>query len=499
MITYLKLTNFTRFSSVEFNFKPGTTAILAGNGAGKSSIINAIGIALFNSSLTQLNKLVKFGSVTATIELDFIYNDCVYKIIRKFGKSSESILHKNGNIICNGIDQVYTYISNLLELDLSHIYKNVIYVSSNNLVYPFLLDQAKRKVMFDQILGVERYQVIWEALREPAKLISSAVNDVNNKISHLDGKLSYINLNKIGLEELQQQIITLKERQESYIAYQNKADQIKKLSIEITKLRSDLSNQEGKLGVLIKKRDDLVNGVCFNCGSKIEPDDNVLKNTQGEVDGCLLDVANINYRIDGCLTDINLIRKSLGEEQPDVSLQLAAKQSELAYRLNQVDSIGEIEHAKTELNHELDRLNLKSSRLDLIRNGIRRIPGYLVDRHTTYVSRYASIMLSNLLDYDADVLFDQTYSTTVSIGDRSLDFTQLSEGEKVMVALSIRLTIINMLSSLNIAFLDEPTINLSKESRDRLAESIKGIPFKQLFVISHDDTFSSCVDNVIKL
>ncbi|HEX8772779.1 MAG TPA: SMC family ATPase [Pyrinomonadaceae bacterium] len=80
--------------------------------------------------------------------------------------------------------------------------------------------------------------------------------------------------------------------------------------------------------------------------------------------------------------------------------------------------------------------------------------------------------------------------------DRS--FPNLSGGEQMAAALSVRLALLKQLSDIRLAFFDEPTTNMDAERRERLAQQIGQIRhFDQLFVISHDDTFEESVDHII--
>jgi exonuclease SbcC len=77
-------------------------------------------------------------------------------------------------------------------------------------------------------------------------------------------------------------------------------------------------------------------------------------------------------------------------------------------------------------------------------------------------------------------------------------FPNLSGGEQMAAALSIRLALLKQLSDIRLAFFDEPTVNMDAERRERLAQQIGQIRhFDQLFVISHDDTFEENVDHII--
>ena len=93
---------------------------------------------------------------------------------------------------------------------------------------------------------------------------------------------------------------------------------------------------------------------------------------------------------------------------------------------------------------------------------------------------------------------DDTYGITVTMGSNTLEFHQLSDGQKVMTAISIRFAMINFLAGeLGFAVLDEPTINLDKNHRTRLADSIGKMRVGQLLVITHDDSFND--GNIINI
>ncbi|WP_457558964.1 AAA family ATPase [Candidatus Harpocratesius sp.] len=80
------------------------------------------------------------------------------------------------------------------------------------------------------------------------------------------------------------------------------------------------------------------------------------------------------------------------------------------------------------------------------------------------------------------------------------NFSQLSGGEQMAVALAIRLSILKILTQIDFAFFDEPTTNLDESTRRNLAQSIQNVRgFEQIFVISHDDTFEEYANHVIRL
>ncbi|XGB38575.1 MAG: hypothetical protein LVT47_09290 [Cyanobacteria bacterium LVE1205-1] len=67
-------------------------------------------------------------------------------------------------------------------------------------------------------------------------------------------------------------------------------------------------------------------------------------------------------------------------------------------------------------------------------------------------------------------------------------------------ALAVRLALLRVTADLDIAFFDEPTTNMDRPRRENLAEAICNIKsFRQLFVISHDDTFEKITENLISV
>ncbi|MDG6218990.1 MAG: hypothetical protein QCI00_06080, partial [Candidatus Thermoplasmatota archaeon] len=79
-------------------------------------------------------------------------------------------------------------------------------------------------------------------------------------------------------------------------------------------------------------------------------------------------------------------------------------------------------------------------------------------------------------------------------------FHKLSGGEKMCAALSVRLAILKLLSTMDVVFLDEPTTNLDDEKKENLVAQLQQLSgFSQIFVISHDETFESMTEHVITL
>ena len=82
-----------------------------------------------------------------------------------------------------------------------------------------------------------------------------------------------------------------------------------------------------------------------------------------------------------------------------------------------------------------------------------------------------------------------------------LKFEQLSGGEQVAVAISIRSAMSNIFTDSKFSIFDEPTNNLDSEKRQSLADSIGEIlkNLEQSIIVTHDDTFKEMAEKVIYL
>ncbi|HVB24733.1 MAG TPA: SMC family ATPase [Ktedonobacteraceae bacterium] len=103
-------------------------------------------------------------------------------------------------------------------------------------------------------------------------------------------------------------------------------------------------------------------------------------------------------------------------------------------------------------------------------------------------------------DRSAQLSWQNDYEIILRRGGVDRTFAQLSGGEQMSAALAVRLALLKKLSSLNLAFFDEPTQNMDEMRRMNLAEQIRRVRgFEQLVVISHDDTFEQGLDSLVRL
>jgi len=117
------------------------------------------------------------------------------------------------------------------------------------------------------------------------------------------------------------------------------------------------------------------------------------------------------------------------------------------------------------------------------------------------ISARATVIYRDLLGQPAVSLeWGGDYEIRCRIRAEEREFKQLSGGEQMAAALAVRLALLQIISNLRLAFLDEPTAHMDAERRANLAAQIQNLrSFDQLVVISHDDSFDTLFGHVVRL
>ncbi|MDH5665796.1 MAG: AAA family ATPase, partial [Nitrosopumilus sp.] len=106
MIISIELGDFLAHSETKLDFDNGVTVFVGHNGAGKSSIIDAITFALFGQHTRKSNKgLIKRGTTQGFAKVNFSINGKNYEAVRKID-SKGTLSAKFSEIIGNDILEI---------------------------------------------------------------------------------------------------------------------------------------------------------------------------------------------------------------------------------------------------------------------------------------------------------------------------------------------------------------------------------------------------------
>ena len=148
-----------------------------------------------------------------------------------------------------------------------------------------------------------------------------------------------------------------------------------------------------------------------------------------------------------------------------------------------------------------ERLSRHGTVLETVRTLLRQSGPYITQALIRQISAAANQIFGELMqDFSRELSWSEDYGITLEVEGISRQFVQLSGGEQMSAALAVRLALVREISNIDIAFFDEPTANLDDVRREALARQVMNIRgFRQLFVISHDDTFEQVTQNLVRV
>lgn len=535
IIHRLRLLNFSVFEDREFNFTSGVNAILGRNGSGKSTILTAISIILFNHAPVPLNRLIRLGAKFSEITLEFTHENTSYIVTRAFGSYSKCVVFKNGREEMTKLADFQKFLVDLFGQNLQSI-RESLYLSSSDLTYIFKTEPARRRVIIESMLGLDEYEKTYNLLKNPISELQKELDLLNKQKLSLEAKLSILKDNDYN---------TLDEKTKNLLVRQDQLEIRRKQILEsiykrINRYDKYLENINLKLSEIPKNRLDKIEEMCYNietltsqyhkannsicplCLQDLDWNSSSMIKEELETQifflkyNAVTDLANLdNESIES--EKLNESKKQLITLKVEEESKLKSKEFlELEKELNNVKtellknqitldlvrkSISESEKINNSLDKlllEINKIETKIKKLTFYRDGFREIGPYMSTLYVSEICANASYILSTLMDRPNQVILDNEYSVEVDTQEGQLSFQQLSEGQKAMTAISIRLAMAR-LTRFNLIFLDEVTANLDTTSKTLFSDNIVNLGFNQIFIITHDGAFSEYASNVIRV
>ncbi|WP_457640767.1 AAA family ATPase [Persephonella sp.] len=243
----LYLENFLAHTQTEIDFaEKGITVFIGENGAGKSSILEAISYALYGrSEKGNLADLIHWGRNEAKVELEFQNGDSVYKIERIIslkGKRavSSGIIYKKekGRFIHYYQKNISKETPKITGITPKTFYSSIL-IKQGDIERLLELKPKDRAKLFEEILDMTLYQIISDAAAEKRRALESEIKILSSHIPEI---------NKIKEERE----LYLKEKD---ILEQKKKDILiekEKIEKEIKKLKESYEKLHGEKEKILK-------------------------------------------------------------------------------------------------------------------------------------------------------------------------------------------------------------------------------------------------------
>ncbi|MDD1657679.1 MAG: SMC family ATPase [Methanomicrobiales archaeon] len=210
----LHLRNFKRYRDQEVLFRDGITGILGNNGAGKTSIVDAVLFALYGVENTGLDKkhIVRASAgprERAEVRLEFSVRGEDYTIVRTLGPKTQHTaqLNHGQKLLAKGVTDIDEKIRGIFQMGPQD-FMHTIFSAQKDLAALLDATPGSRKAWFRKVLGVD-------ALKDKGgESLRHEIGDADRRATLIEGRLQEADpeafLRKQG--EVDQAIIDLENR-----------------------------------------------------------------------------------------------------------------------------------------------------------------------------------------------------------------------------------------------------------------------------------------------
>ncbi|MCS7143927.1 MAG: DNA double-strand break repair ATPase Rad50 [Archaeoglobaceae archaeon] len=262
IIKEIVLKNFKSHRNTKISFEKGINLIAGRNGAGKSSILEAILVALYGvrQGYARKSELLQVGADEYSIEIFFELGNKSYQIIRRSGGNSE--LH--GDLKIEGDQKINEWVER--NVSPFHIFTGAVYVRQGE-IETIISDESGREKIIRKITRIEDYENAWKNLGtvikelenemkrylEVAKQKEDCENRLKEKNSEIDGINSEISKSENRLKELIELIAKISTEKK---ALDELKEWISRLNTEILKLEGEITGLRDKTDVLTRQKNE---------------------------------------------------------------------------------------------------------------------------------------------------------------------------------------------------------------------------------------------------
>jgi len=528
------------FTKIDLDNAP-TTLVVGANGAGKSTMLDALSFGLFGKPYRNINKpqlINTINSKDCVVEVEFSVGPNRFKVIRGI-KPNVFEIYKNGEVINESSHS--KEFQKLLEqniLKLNHKSFHQIVVLGSSSFIPFMqLTAANRREVIEDLLDINIFSKMNMVLKDNIASLKDKIRDAAHQVDIVKNKIEvqrkYINdiksLNEEKWREKQTEIKAQEDSIEQVNAeneeiqktletkYDQVAKQLEQAGNAFQDARIEKSNLQSEMKKLVKEDKFFQdNDVCPTCTQEIDENiksqkvkgiaakakeiqktfqavEDKLSNGKSTVDD-LQDQNRKSMELQGLLRDnntkINMSRRLIAKLEEEISNTSDSKDNikQAAQELEDfIDEKDGLITEKVELSEEYDYSSIIA---DMLKDtGIKT---KIIKQYLPVMNKLVNQYLQTL-DFFVHFELNESFSETIRSRHRdSFSYDSFSEGEKQRIDLALLFTwrqIAKMKNSVatNLLILDETfDSSLDNDGVENLFKIIHTLGADtNVFVISH--------------
>ena len=540
----LKYKNFlstgNSFTEIDLQAAP-TTLVVGQNGAGKSTMLDALSFGLFGKAHRKISKrqlINTINSKDALVEVEFTIGSKKYRIVRGI-KPNVFEIYVNGVMLDQSSHaKEYQQILEKNILKLNHKSFHQIVVLGSGSFVPFMqLGQSQRRDVIEDLLDINVFSKMNQLLKEKISLLKINISENDHKLEVVDTKIKsqkkYIRdltaITTANRKKKESEIKELREKIKSLTKQNSKlsksieellptyTDQLQALTDKKTKLTTYNAQFKTKVkGVVKESKFFEENESCPTCEQTISEDlrKEKLAKTQKKakelnqaMEMASEELSNINSKIDDVNEQISIIQKDQTEmysNNKSISQfqnQVDNIQTDIDELVNSTGNMGQANDDLEKLNDQKHECQDEKYKLNEQASYNRVASELLKDTgiKTKIIKQYIPVInqLTNqylqILDFFVHFDLDENFQETIRSRHRdSFTYDSFSEGEKQRIDLSLLFTwrqVAKMKNSVatNLLILDETfDSSLDDDGVDNLMKIINSLGGDtNVFVISH--------------
>lgn len=540
------------FTEVSLNTH-NQTLIIGDNGAGKSTILDALSFALYGKPFRKVNKGQLINSINnkqLIVECEFAIGNKNY-VVRRGSKPNVFEIFVDGVMI--NVDSSVNDYQDVLDkqiLKLNHkTFSQVVVLGSASFV-PFMqLAAAPRREVIEDLLDIQVFTTMNTLLKERLAKNKTDIMDVDYKIDSTEDKIGIEEAHLATLEQNNDELIKQKKTQISdYVTQVNNAnEQAAQLLSEIAELSSTIADQDkvrtrlekvSTLARQIRSRHDSivkeaeffdVNHDCPTCrqGIAVEHRAQIVEETNAKLAEIKQGEQKITQELDRLntrLAEISNVLSTISAKNTEAhthqvrATQLKQFIQSINRELEQLNTTGQFEDNKDRLKDLKTQLtSLKDQKKELIESrAVLDTAGVLLKDagiKTKIIRQYIPVINKLINKYLASMDFfvnfelNEGFEETIKSRFRDeFSYASFSEGEKSRIDLALLFTWraiarLRNSASTNLLILDEVFDgSLDAQGNEELLKILQTITEgSNVFVISHKtDAYLDKFERVLK-
>ena len=558
MITFQKIKwkNFlstgNQFTEVNFEEHP-TNLIVGTNGAGKSTILDALTFVLFNKPYRKINKPQLANTTNereCLVEIEFSINSRQY-VVRRGIKPNVFDIVVNGNQLHREADDrsmQRILEENILKLNYKSFTQIVILGSST--FVPFMqLTSSNRREVIEDLLDIRIFSAMNNIIKETLKEKKNQVKSLDLKRETLKDKMkmqkNFIeeleNRGKANIEANKKKVDKLLEEVDVYIEENEKTEEVVKSKTEeqeavtgATKKLSKLNNLKGKISnkvATITKEHKFFteNTVCPTCTQEIEEEFRLNRITDAQDKA--KELKEGYYELANAIKfEQERERQFTVLSQESTKLTHDISQNNTRISINQ-RQIRECEHEIQTITSNLQNRNSEHEKLEEFKDSLQRTIEELADKKqeivyndfaysllkddgvkTKIIKKYLPFinqqvnrylqMMEFYINFQLNEEFNESVKSPIH---EDFSYSSFSEGEKMRIDLALLFTWrevarVKNSANTNLLIMDEVfDSSLDGFGTDEFLKIIRYvIKDANIFVISHKTDMLDKFENVIR-